>query len=153
MTSKTAHATTTTTELTARYHHASHVAHTLLASHEKHDDLPLVVHAHACLVLGCSDEDDCYERMEEALVLIKLAVEEGVVRAEEGEAMVKSCEVVMGMRGQKLAGSDGSDDEGSEKDGEDEDDGVGEGDKLSVSESKDEGADDGEGYEKNDALP
>jgi len=30
---------------------------------------------------------------------------------------------------------------------------VGEGDKLSVSESKDEGADDGEGYEKNDALP
>jgi hypothetical protein len=121
------------TELVDVYHHASHVARILLTSHEKHGDLPLVMHAHACLVLGCSDEDDCYERLEEALVLLRHAMEEGVVGQQEGEKMIKICEVVMGMRGKAPS------------------DGKGESDKHK--ESKVENADGDEGYEKNDVLP
>lgn len=141
-------------ELTNLYNHASRLAHILLTSHEKHGDLPLVMQAQACLVLGCSDEDDCYERMEEAVVLLNHATEDGALGLQEGEAMVKTCEVVMGMRERMLAASD--DDEGSEaEDGEDEGvgDEQGEGDEHEESKSKDRAADDGEGVGKNDALP
>jgi hypothetical protein len=141
MTAKTALASDTT-ELTTLYTHASRLARVLLTSHEKHGDLPLVMHAQACLVLGCSDEDDCYERMEDALVLLKHAMDEGALGLREGEEMIKTCEVVMGMRGQMIAVSD--DDEG-------EDDDKGESDEHE--QSNDEGADDSEGLAKNDALP
>ena len=144
MTSKT-RLTTDTTELVNYYNHASRLARILLTSHEKHGDLPLVMHAQACLVLGCSDEDDCYERMEEAVVLLNNAMEEGALEKEQGEAMIETCEVVMGMRGQTLAVSDDEDDE---EGGEDEGEGDGE-----ENRSKNEAADDGEGYGMNDALP
>lgn len=149
MTSKTA-LTTDTTELVNHYNHASRLARILLSSHEKHDDLPLVIHAQACLVLGCSDEDDCYERMEDAVWLLNHAMEEGALQKEQGQAMIKTCEAVMGMRGQRIGASD---DEDGEEDGEDEgeEDGQAENDKLD--EGKDEAANDGEGYGKNDALP
>ena len=144
MTSKT-RLTTDTTELVNYYNHASRLARILLTSHEKHGDLPLVMHAQACLVLGCSDEDDCYERMEEAVVLLNHAMGEGALEKEQGEAMIETCEVVMGMRGQTLAVSDDEDDE---EGGEDEGEGDGE-----ENRSKNEAADDGEGYGMNDALP
>ena len=144
MTSKT-RLTTDTTELVNYYNHASRLARILLTSHEKHGDLPLVMHAQACLVLGCSDEDDCYERMEEAVVLLNNAMEEGALEKEQGEAMIETCEVVMGMRGQTLAVSDDEDDEeGGEDEGERE---------GGENRSKNEAADDGEGYGRNDALP
>ena len=144
MTSKT-RLTTDTTELVNYYNHASRLAHILLTSHEKHGDLPLVMHAQACLVLGCSDEDDCYERMEEAVVLLNNAMEEGALEKEQGEAMIETCEMVMGMRGQTLAMSDDEDDE---DDAEDEGEREGE-----ENRSKDEAADEGGGYGRNDALP
>ena len=137
MTSKTA-LTTDTAELVTYYNHASHLARILLTSHEKHGDLPLVIHAQACLVLGCSDEDDCYERMEEAVVLLNHAMEESALEKEQGEAMIETCEVVIGMRGHRIAESDDEDGQG-ENDGD--------------KESRHENADDGEGHEKNDALP
>lgn len=143
MTSKTA-LTTDTTELVNYYNHASRLARILLTSHEKHDDLPLVIHAQACLVLGCSDEDDCYERMEDAVALLNHAMEEGALEKEQGEAMIETCEVVMGMRGQMVAKSD------------DEDEGEDEGEEYGHregEEGKDGSADDGEVCEKNDALP
>jgi hypothetical protein len=139
------------TELVDVYPHASHVARILLTSHEKHGDLPLVMHAHACLVLGCSDEDDCYERLEEALVLLRHAMEEGVVGQQEGEKMIKICEVVMGMRGK--APSDDEESVGSEEDSEDDSEGDGKGESDKHKESKVENADGDEGYEKNDVLP
>jgi phosphopantothenoylcysteine synthetase/decarboxylase len=144
MTYKTA-LTTDTTELVNYYNHASRLARILLTSHEKHGDLPLVMHAQACLVLGCSDEDDCYERMEEAVVLLNNAMEEGALEKEQGEAMIETCEMVMGMRGQTLAMSDDEDDE---DDAEDEGEREGE-----ENRSKDEAADEGGGYGRNDALP
>lgn len=112
MTSKSA-VTTTSAEQARLYHHASHVARTLLTSNAKHSDLPLVMHAHACMVLGCSDEDGCFERMEEALSLVKQAVREGLLEQREGAEMVKSCEIVMGMRGQVANGGGGGGDNGS----------------------------------------
>lgn len=136
MASKTA-LTTDTTELVNYYNHASRLARILLSSHEKHADLPLVIHAQACLVLGCSDEDDCYERMEDAVWLLNHAMEEGALGKEQGEAMIETCEAVMGMRGQRIGASDEEDGEESDED----------------NESKHENADDGEGYKKNDALP
>lgn len=153
MTSKTA-LTTDTTELVNHYNHASRLARILLTSHEKHDDLPLVIHAQACLVLGCSDEDDCYERMEDAVWLLNHAMEEGALEKEQGQAMIETCEVVMGMRGQRIGGSDDENDEDGE-DGEDEgvDGEHGERGEHEHKESKDGAADDGEGYGKNDALP
>ena len=108
----------------------------------------------ACLVLGCSDEDDCYERMEDAVFLLNHAMEEAVLAREQGEAMIQTCELVMGMRGQRAAGGeddDGKDDDEGEGENEGEEDGQGEGGEHE--ESKDEGADDGESIEKNDALP
>lgn len=144
MTSKT-RLTTDTTELVNYYNHATRLARILLTSHENHGDLPLVIHAQACLVLGCSDEDDCYERMEEAVVLLNHAMEEGTLEKEQGKAMIETCEVVMGMRGQTLAVSDDEDDE---DDGEDEVEREAE-----ENRSKDEANDGGEGYGRNDALP
>lgn len=155
MTSKTA-LTSHATEQFELYHRASHIARTLLVSHEKHSDLPLVMHAHACMVLGCSDEDDCYERMEEADVLLKHAMDEGVLERMQGEEMVKTCEVVMGMRGQTLAASDDDEDEeseGSEQGDGDEGKGNGQGESGDHNESKDEDADDNDRLERNDALP
>jgi hypothetical protein len=142
MTSKSA-LTSHATEQAANYHHASHVARTLLTSNDRHDDLPLVMHAHACLVLGCSDENDCYERMQEALVLVKYAMSEGALSKLEGEAMIETCELVMGMRGDEAAGEEDEESDGEEDGEEDGEDGEGEG----VSEK-----DNGE-HEKNDALP
>lgn len=152
MNSKTA-LTSHATEQLELYHRASHIARTLLVSHEKHADLPLVMHAHACLVLGCSDEDDCYERMEEALVLINHAMDEGVLDRMQGEEMVKTCELVMGMRGQTLAVSDEEESEGSEQGDGDEGKGDGQKESESRNEGKDEDADDNEHIESNDALP
>jgi hypothetical protein len=137
MTSKSA-LTSHATEQAANYHHASHVARTLLTSNDRHGDLPLVMHAHACLVLGCSDENDCYERMQEALVLVKYAMSEGALSKLEGEAMIETCELVMGMRGDERA-----EDEDEESESEGEEDGEGEG----------ESGKDGDEHEKNDALP
>lgn len=148
MTSKTT-LTSNPTETINNYAHASRLARILLGSHEKHDDLPLVIHAQACLVLGCSDEDDCYERMEDEVFLLNHAMEEGVLAREQGEAMIQTCELVMGMRGQRVGGAD--DEEDDEDEGEGEDDGKGE--VGEHEESKDEDADNGEGIEKNDALP
>jgi hypothetical protein len=138
MTSKSA-LTSHATEQAANYHHASHVARTLLISNDRHGDLPLVMHAHACLVLGCSDENDCYERMQEALVLVKYAMSEGALSAPEGEALLETCELVMGMREDEAAGSEDEASDGSEGEEDGEGEGVGE-------------KDDGE-LEKNDALP
>lgn len=148
MTSKTT-LTSNPTETINNYAHASRLARILLGSHEKHDDLPLVIHAQACLVLGCSDEDDCYERMEDAVFLLNHAMEEGVLAREQGEAMVQTCELVMGMRGQRVGG--GEDDDEDEHEGEGEDDGQGE--VGEHEESGDGDAEDGEGIGKNDALP
>lgn len=145
MTSKTA-LTTDTTKLINYYNHASRLARILLSSHEKHGDLPLVIHAQACLVLGCSDEDDCYERMEDAVWLLDHAMEEGALEKEQGGAMIETCEVVMGMRGQRIGVSDN-------EDGEDEGDESSQAENDLVDESKGENADGGEDYGKNDALP
>jgi hypothetical protein len=154
MTSKTA-LTSNPTELTNNYTHASRLACILLQSHEKHDDLPLIIHAQACLVLGCSDEDDCYERMEDAVFLLNHAMEEGVLDKERGGAMIETCELVMGMRGQRVGGADDEEDEKDAEDDEDEGEGEddGKGEVGEHEESKDEDADNGEGIEKNDALP
>lgn len=145
MTSKTA-LTTDTIELVNYYNHASRLARILLSSHEKHGDLPLAVHAQACLVLGCSDEDDCYERMEDAVWLLNRAMEEGALEKEQGGAMIETCEVVMGMRGQRIGVGDDEDDE-------DEDDESSQAENDLIDKSKGESADGGEDYGKNDALP
>lgn len=112
-------------EMTRQFQHGSHIARTLLNSNDKHSDLPLVIHMHACMVLGCSEEDDCFERMEDAVVLIGHAMEDGLVPQSEGEAMLRSCEYLMGMRGQVVGGGgwrgpDGSGSEASESEGEGE---------------------------------
>lgn len=136
------------TEQLELYHKASHIAHTLLASNEKHGDLPMVMHAHACLVLGCSDEDDCYERMEEAVALIKLAMAEGDLGTPEGETMLKTCEVIMGMRGE-AAPAKGDEENGGHDGAEAEEDGESE----PESESEGEEEDDVDEQATNDALP
>jgi hypothetical protein len=141
------------TELFGLYHRASHMARILLNSDEKHGDLPLIMRAHACMVLGCSDEDGCYERMEEALALIKQAVEERCLGQTDGEMMIKSCEVIMGLRGQALTESDEEQSEGSGDESEDIEVSNGKGESDENEESKDEGAGGDEGCEKNDALP
>jgi hypothetical protein len=89
-------------EQTRAYHHASHIARALLTSNAKHSDLPIVMHAHACMVLGCSDENDCIEMMENALTLVRQAVEEGLLGEREGTEMVRCCEVTIGMREQEM---------------------------------------------------
>jgi len=140
-------------ELFDHYHRASHMARALLNSDAKHGDLPLVMRAHACMVLGCSDEDDCYERMEEALALIRQAMNENCLGQSDGEMMIESCEVIMGLRGQALAEGDGEESEGSEDESEDNGVSNSKGESDEHEESKDEGAGGDEGCEKNDALP
>jgi hypothetical protein len=95
MTSKSALASSAD-EQTRLHHHAEHVSRTLLASNAKYSDLPLVMHAHACMVLGCSLVDDCVEMMKEALILVNQAVKEGLLGAKEGMEMVRCCEFAMG---------------------------------------------------------
>lgn len=121
MTSKSA-LTTNSDEQAKLYHHASHVARTLLASHEKHKDLPLVMHAHVCMVLGCSDDMDSYEMMEMALELVKQAVDEGLLAEKEAVEMKNTCDLVMGMKEQVGEESDDEESEGSEEHGEAKDD-------------------------------
>lgn len=134
------------TEQSKLHHHASHVARTMLTSHEKHDDLPLMMQVHACVVLGCSDEDDCCERMQEALFLVRCALLEGDVSKKEGEETIEACERVLGMEEQRERAAAGIDDEGSEGSEGDDDD-----------KDKDVGEDGvesgGDGIERNDALP
>lgn len=125
MTSKSALASDNASEQTRLYTHASHLARTLLASHTKHNDLPLVMHAHTCMVLGCSDAVDCYEMMEQALDLVEQAVGEGVLGDKEAAEMRRCCRLVMGMKEQEMVGEgeDGEESGGSGDDG----DGVDEG--------------------------
>ena len=104
------------------------------------------MHAHACLVLGCSDEDDCYERMEEAVTLIKLAMAEGDLGRPEGEEMLKTCELIMGMREQASPTKD-DEESGGQEEAEDEEDGESD----CESEGEDENINDEEAT--NDALP
>lgn len=106
----------------------------------------MVMHAHACLVLGCSDEDDCYERMEEAVALIKLAMAEGDLGRPEGEAMLKTCELVMGMR-EQASPAKGDEENGEHEEAEDEENGESD----SESEGEDENINDE--HATNDALP
>lgn len=145
MTSKSTIASDST-EQSRLHHHASHVARTLLASHEKHDDLPLMMQVHACVVLGCSDEDDCCERMQEARFLVQCALLEGSVSKKEGEETVEACERVLGMEEQGDQGSAGIDDEGSDESESEDDD-----KDKAVVETEGERGD--EGIERNDALP
>lgn len=123
MTSKSA-LTTNSDEQARLYHHASHVARTLLASHAKHNDLPLVMHAHVCMVLGCSDDVDSFEMMEKALELVEQAVGEGVLGEKEAVEMKSTCEMVMGMKerpgGESESESDDEEGEGKDDDGEDD---------------------------------
>jgi hypothetical protein len=109
------------------YHHAMHVARTLLTSNAKHSDLPLVMHAHACLVLGCSNVDDCVEMMNEALTLVTQAVKEGLLGEKEGTEMVRCCEAAMGfaLKGDEDWVYDGDDDDDDDDDDEGEDEGEG----------------------------
>jgi hypothetical protein len=100
----------TPTEQSRLYHHASHIARTLLVSNTKHHDLPLVMHAHACMVIGCSDVDDCFEKMEEALMLVRQAVAEGLLTEKEGTEMVACCEGVMRIAEELGRGFEGDDD-------------------------------------------
>lgn len=98
------------------------------------------------MVLGCSDENDCAERMQEALFLVKCALLEGAVGKKEGEETVEACERVLGIgeqRDQASAGSDDEASEGSESEDDDKDKDVGE----------DEGESGDGGIERNDALP
>lgn len=117
----------------------------MLTSHEKYDDLPLMMQVHACVVLGCSDEDDCCERMQEALFLVRCALLEGDVGQKEGEETIEACERVLGMEEQRerAAGIDEEESEGSESEDDDNDKDVGE----------DGGESGGDGIERNDALP
>ncbi|KAM0718920.1 hypothetical protein Q7P37_005992 [Cladosporium fusiforme] len=65
---------------------AAHIARLLLSNHAINGDLPLVMNAHACLVIGCSDADDCYEKMQEAEMLGVCRTVMGVLEREaEGE--------------------------------------------------------------------
>jgi hypothetical protein len=121
MTSKSALASSPT-EQYRLYHHAMHVARTLLASNAKHSDLPLVMHAHACMVLGCSDVNDCVERMQEALALVRQAVKEELLGEKEGHEMLRTCEVVMQIWGQEYEYGEGEyDGDEADDEGEDED--------------------------------
>lgn len=121
MTSKSA-PTTKSDQQAKLYHHASHVARTLLASHAKHNDLPLVMHAHVCMVLGCSDDVDSFEMMERALELVGQAVEEEVLGRKEAVEMKRTCEAVMGMKERVVVGSDDEESEGSGEEGEGKED-------------------------------
>lgn len=134
------------TEQSRLQHHASHVARTLLTSHQRHDDLPVMMQVHACVVLGCSDENDCCERMQEALFLVKCALFDNTVNRMEGEETVEACERVLGIReqwGQVSAGIDDEGSDGSESENDDKD----------KDEVEDEGEGGDEGLERNDALP
>jgi hypothetical protein len=112
-------------EQTRLHHHAEHVARTLLTSNDKHSDLPLVMHAHACLVLGCSNVNDDIEMMSEALTLVTQAVKEGLLGEKEGTEMVRCCEAAMGfvLKRNEDGEYDGDDDDDDEGEGEDEGDG------------------------------
>ena len=106
-------------EMLHLYHHASHIARTLLVSNAKHSDLPLVMHAHACMVIGCSDVDDCFEKMEEALMLVRQAVSEGLLTEKEGTEMVACCEAVMRMAEAEKGVGDGYESGSASEDGDD----------------------------------
>lgn len=60
--------------------------------------------------------------MEEAVALIKLAMAEGDLDRSEGEAMLKTCDLIMGMREQASPAKDDEEDgeSDSESEGEDE---------------------------------
>jgi hypothetical protein len=68
-------------------------------------------------VIGCSDVDDCFEKMEEALMLVRQAVAEGLLTEKEGTEMVVCCEGVMRIAKKELGGGfegdDGDDGSGS----------------------------------------
>lgn len=113
---------------------AQSIARDLLASETAYHDVPLIMHAHACLVIGCSDSDDCYEKMVEACGLFQAAVQESVLEREKGREMLEVCRRVMGVMrkgdgggGEGEDGSEGSErSEGSEGSGDDDDSGDGE---------------------------
>jgi hypothetical protein len=114
-------------EMTRLYNHASHIARTLLVSNAKHSDLPLVMHAHACMVIGCSDVDDCFDKMEEALMLVRQGVREGLLMEKEGMEMVAICEAIMMMAEAGKGMGDGYESGSASEDGSDGDDHEGEG--------------------------
>lgn len=109
---------------------AQNIARHLLTSHAKHADVPLVMRAHSCLILGCSDDNDCIERMEEAIALIRLAGEEGALEKGQAEHMLEVCGRVMRVvRGEEGIGKvevEGEG-EGSESEGDEDKDGGEEG--------------------------
>lgn len=100
---------------------AAHIASTLLAAHGKHADLPLMMRAHASLVLACSEREDCYEHMAEARDCIKLAVEEGVLGKEQGEGVLGVTGKLMGLEEEREEGSSESEDENGGEGGEGDD--------------------------------
>lgn len=107
---------------------ALRIARTLLDSMDKNHDLPLVMHAHACLVVGCSDQDDCYEKMEQACRLFHIAMEEKLLPPQQGEEMLNVCHSVMQVirrehESEDESDEDGDDDYDSEETIEGEDDG------------------------------
>lgn len=78
------------------FQRAIHIATSLLAAHEKHKDLPIMLHVHSCLVLACSDKEDCYLRCQEAYVLVQVAMQEGILGLPEGAEMMRTCAELMG---------------------------------------------------------
>lgn len=106
---------------TAATSDAAHIASTLLTAHAKHADLPLMMRAHASLVLACSEREDCYEHMAEARDFIKLAVEEGVLGKEQGESVLGVTGKLMGLEEERKEGSSESEDEDGDE-GEEGDD-------------------------------
>ena len=62
------------------------------------------------MVIGCSDVDDCFEKMEEALMLVRQAVAEGLLTEKEGTEMVACCEGVMRIAEELGRGFEGDDD-------------------------------------------
>lgn len=90
---------------------AAHIASTLLTAHAKHADLPLMMRAHASLVLACSEREDCYDHMAEARDCIKLAVQEGVLGKEQGESVLGVTGKLMGLKEGREGESSESEDE------------------------------------------
>ena len=70
--------------------------------------------------------------MEEALVLVRQSMEQGVMEKSEGEMMLRNCAYMMGLRGQVEGGGgwrggNGSGSDASESENEDEGEGDGDG--------------------------
>ncbi|KAK5166651.1 uncharacterized protein LTR77_008195 [Saxophila tyrrhenica] len=70
---------------------AVHTARELLT----HAELPLIIRARACMVLGCSSEPDFLEQAEEAVRIAQLATDNATSVGQLGRQLLEDCKTVL----------------------------------------------------------